>query len=155
MPAATHGASRGMNQRGYAALHPTYKSWLTMRRRCLDKNGPKFHLYGGRGIAIAFEWLDDYEAFYAALGDRPLGMTLDRIDPNGDYAPGNVRWATQRVQCRNARTTPRVSFNGMMMPVPDACELSGVNLSSLKTMASREKVPHQQVFDRLLARLAP
>ena len=63
--------------------------------------------YGGRGIRMCDEWLNSYAAFLAYMGERPEGMTLDRIDVDGNYEPGNVRWATPLEQARNKRRQHR------------------------------------------------
>ncbi len=81
----------------------TYGSWANMRYRCFDVANPQFAEYGGRGITICDRWADDYDAFYGDMGARPEGMTLDRIDNDGNYEPGNCRWATPAQQVRNTR----------------------------------------------------
>lgn len=74
-----------------------------MIRRCTDPNNRRWEHYGGRGITVCERWLDSFEAFLADLGERCEGTTLDRIDPDGHYEPGNCRWATAVEQRRNRR----------------------------------------------------
>jgi hypothetical protein len=78
---------------------PAYSSWCSMKNRC---SSPRYRHYAGRGITVEEEWLD-FRGFYADMGDRPDGRTLDRIDPNSNYGPGKCRWATPLTQTRNRR----------------------------------------------------
>ena len=82
---------------------PEYRSWQAMKQRCLNQNNVKFRLYGERGITICEQWLDSFETFFADMGTRPDGTTLDRIDGSKGYYPGNCRWATYSEQNRNRR----------------------------------------------------
>jgi hypothetical protein len=81
---------------------PEYSSWSAMKARCLDPQNKDFPRWGGRGIAVCDEWIASFEAFYAYMGPRPEGTTLDRYpNNNGNYEPGNCRWATASEQQRN------------------------------------------------------
>ena len=93
-----------------------YRRWASMKRVCHNQHVKEYEHYGGRGIQMYEPWLDSFEQFEAyvieAIGNRPQGMTLDRIDNDGHYEPGNIRWATMQTQCRNRRSTRLVTFNG-------------------------------------------
>ena len=81
--------------------HPVYRIWDTMKQRCTNQNNAKYHRYGARGIKVCDEWLNDPKAFIEYMGERPEGYTIDRINNDGNYEPGNVRWATQKEQQNN------------------------------------------------------
>ena len=84
--------------------HPrTHASWAAMRRRCNNPKADAFRFYGAKGITVCERWQNSFEAFLADMGERPEGKTLDRVDPYGNYEPGNCRWATRAEQMSNRR----------------------------------------------------
>ena len=93
--------AKGNYKHGYFGT-PTYKSWASMKERCANKKRPQFYLWGGRGISFCERWTL-FENFLEDMGECPKGMSLDRVDTNGDYEPGNCRWATAKQQARNRR----------------------------------------------------
>jgi hypothetical protein len=88
-----------------------YRTWRTIIGKCYRESHQDYRYYGGRGIKMAEEWRADFPAFAAyldsALGPRPDGYTLDRVDNDGDYEPGNLRWATRSQQALNRRRRRR------------------------------------------------
>lgn len=81
----------------------TFNSWRCMRARCLNENNHNYSRYGGRGITVCDRWVDNFENFLKDMRERPKGMTLDRINNNGNYEIRNCRWATAKQQARNRK----------------------------------------------------
>ena len=90
----------------------TFRSWSSMKDRCLNKNSDSYYLYGERGITICKAWVNDYAQFKKDMGVRPWRKSLDRIDNDGDYCPENCKWSTHLQQQMNKRNTIRVELDG-------------------------------------------
>lgn len=96
----TANTTHGQAQRGMTTN--IYRRWQAMLNRCYNPNQGNYKFYGGRGIIVCDRW-HVFENFYADVGDPPLGKTLDRIKNDGNYEPGNCRWATHQEQMDNRR----------------------------------------------------
>ena len=120
----THGHARkdGMSSE--------YSTWRAMKNRCNNPKNIGYASYGGRGIKVCDRWAGSFENFLADMGSKPTAKhTLDRIDNNGDYCPGNCRWVPSSVQSRNKRTTKMVTVRGQTVTQADARLLFAPNLS--------------------------
>lgn len=104
-------ATKCRNTTHNASKTKTYKTWDSMKWRCNSDHKN----YGGRGVSICKEWAESYEAFLADMGERPEGMTLDRIDPEGDYEPSNCRWADSYTQNTNRRKGSNTGVSGISL----------------------------------------
>lgn len=80
-----------------------YKIWKGIKYRCYSETCPGYKYYGGRGITMCDRWKNSFEAFYADMGPRPKGLSIDRTNNDGDYEPSNCTWATRSQQVRNRR----------------------------------------------------
>lgn len=112
--------------------HPLYLTWNSMRTRCNNPNHAAYHRYGGRGIQVCSEW-DDFWQFVADVGDKPSEeYTLDRIDNDGNYEPGNVRWATRKEQSWNSRNSQPCVVKGKEYPsIKEAARAYGIRQSTV------------------------
>ena len=118
--AKTHGKART----------PAHRAWLSMRDRCRRVKAPAFVDYGGRGITICEEW-DTFQGFFQDMGDPPKGLTLERVDVNGNYNKQNCRWANRTDQARNRRNSKFIVINGQQVHAKDAATILGVQYQTL------------------------
>lgn len=120
--------------------HPLRRTHFGMLQRCYNPKNKRFAVYGGRGIRVCCRWRvgeggkHPFELFLHDMGPRPMGHTLDRINKDGDYEPGNVRWATVSQQNNNRNCRPNAAvclLDGQKLTIPQACALRGLSESTV------------------------
>lgn len=110
-----------------------YVTWYSMRKRCLSPTDAAYPRYGGRGITICAQWVNDYAQFLADMGPKPSpSHSIDRIDGNGNYEPSNCRWATDEQQCRNQSTSTAFTHNGETKTLTEWAKLYGISIHTLR-----------------------
>lgn len=114
-----------------------YKAWAGMKDRCFNPNNLHYAEYGGRGITVCDRWRDSFSNFIADMGDRKPGLTIERIDNDGNYEPGNCKWATRKEQQRNRRVCNNLTFNGETLCVSEWAERIGLKHETLRGRLSR------------------
>lgn len=120
---------------GKQTISSTYKSWMSMKLRCLNPRAKGYEDYGGRGITIARAWADDFAAFLADMGERQPGTSIERINNDGHYEPGNCRWATVKEQAQNRRRSSidrlMITRDGITRSLPEWAASTGINKTTL------------------------
>ncbi len=109
----------------------TYSTWRSMRERCLSETNKSFHRYGGRGITVCDRWVKNFKTFVLDMGEKPTGMSLERINNDKGYSPDNCRWATKREQDRNKSTNRFIEHNGERLCVSDWAAKIGISHKTL------------------------
>lgn len=111
-----------------------YDAWCSMNKRCANPNDSSYLDYGGRGITVYSEWQDDFQAFYDHVGPIPFEKaTIDRIDNELGYFPGNVKWSTQKEQARNRRNNTMLTYDGKTQSMSAWVEETGISKGAIQT----------------------
>ena len=113
-----------------------YNVWCLMKQRCLNPNNKSYPNYGGRGIQVCDRWLE-FANFYEDMGKPSDGMTLERIDNNGNYDPTNCKWATRKEQSNNQQHTRLIEFNGETYSVSEWARKLGLSQATLNSRLNR------------------
>ena len=113
----------------------TYRTWKSMKERCLYKKSRCYEYYGARGISVCERWLS-FDNFLADMGIKPDGLTLDRIDNSKGYSPENCRWATMTVNIRNRRNTRTLEIGGVSRSVAEWAEISKIPYNTFRKRVS-------------------
>lgn len=108
-----------------------YRTWVGIKGRCYNENHQDFPNYGGRGIKVSDAWVRSYDQFLRDMGPRPPGMSIDRIDVNGDYSHTNCRWATSDTQANNKRVNYYVEYEGLTLTVSQWARRYGMSKQCL------------------------
>jgi len=110
--------------------------WAGIKARCFNPKSRYFQQYGGRGISMWEAWVNDFAAFYQYVSGLPnFGVdeyTLDRIDNNNGYVPGNLRWTTKQQQARNTRRNRLITINGVARSISEWSEVSGIPAKTIQ-----------------------
>lgn len=139
------------DERGRLGARPVSRTgdrplWLTMIARCHRPAHISYKHYGARGVSVCQRWRGSYDAFAADMGPRPSPKhTVDRINSDGNYEPGNCRWATQAEQQRNRRNNRLLTINGETMTAQDWAERVGVKADTLRHRLYRGLTAEQAV----------
>lgn len=122
---------------------PEYDAWTEMKSRCLNSKHHAYPSYGGRGIRIYSAWVNDFQKFYDYIGPRPSKRhSLDRYPNNdGNYVPGNVRWATKEEQGNNRRSCVNVTVEGVTKTVTEWAAINGLNRGTVYARIKAGKDP--------------
>lgn len=111
-----------------------YNTWLNMKQRCLNKNNPRYSNYGGKGVKICYEWLDDFTKFkdWAIGNGYRENLTIDRIDVDGDYEPANCRWISNNQQQNNKTNNRMIEYKGETKTLKEWAKHLGINYKTLQ-----------------------
>ena len=110
-----------------------YDIWQGMRARCRDPKDLSYERYGARGITVCERWYSDFAVFYADMGDPPTqDHTLERKENDGNYEPGNCRWASRKEQANNTRSNVHLTLNGVTHTAAEWSELTGINAATIR-----------------------
>ena len=155
-PKKSHpGILSGSYRHGFTCGHKPrmeFTSWDNMLARCCNPKHPNYSNYGARGITVCEQWRNSFEAFLEDMGESLSPKhTIDRIDNNGNYEPGNCRWATRKEQCNNKRDNRLIEISGASKTLAQWAEWSGIRRG---TLAARLDVSHWPT-NRLLEPVDP
>ena len=118
-------------------MKATRQCYHDMKQRCLNQRHQQYKNYGARGITICARWLECFNNFLEDMGEKPIGLTLDRIDNEKGYSPDNCRWATPREQRLNQRSCTILSYQGLSMTVTEWAAKLGLNPVTVFSRLSR------------------
>ncbi len=119
----------------------TYRTWEKMKDRCFNPKNNRFHRYGGRGITVCKRWFK-FPQFLLDMGEKPKGLSIERINNDGNYEPSNCKWATRVEQSYNRIQNRFVLLGGLRLPITKAEEFLGVRQSRIWNWMNRNSWPN-------------
>jgi len=123
-----------------------WTTWQNMKSRCYNPRETAYHHYGGRGIRVCDRWLESFENFFDDMGIRPSDAhSIDRIDVDGDYSPGNCRWATRSEQAKNRRPESSIEIDGVCNTLTWWADFTGINKQTIHERIKRGVVGHELI----------
>ena len=140
--AAKRKTTHGLTANGQPRI---YRTWTSMKQRCLNPNCKNYPHYGGRGITVCQEWRDDFQAFYnwAMANGYQDDLQIDRIDNDGNYEPGNCRWTECKGNIRNRSNTVRISYQGKNLTIPEWVQITGLPETTIRERYRAGKPPEE------------
>lgn len=122
-----------------------YQTWANIKTRCTNPKTPYFDSYGGRGIKVCEEWMNDFQAFYdwAMSNGYKEGLQIDRIDNDGDYTPENCRWVTKTINANNKRNNLLIEHNGICHTAAEWSRITGISKKAIYTRIKAGKPPEE------------
>ncbi len=128
---------------------PSYYSWNKMKERCYLKSHQAYDQYGGAGITVCDRWKNNFDNFVDDMGERPEGMSLDRIDSTKGYFKENCRWATHKQQQNNLKSNLKVMIYGVEMSVSEWARVYGINRQTICERIRRGWNPQKAVTTKV------
>jgi hypothetical protein len=124
---------------GYSNKEKLYGDWKGIKNRCYTPTHIRYKNYGGKGIRVCEEWKNDYLSFreWALHNGYEEGLTIDRIDVNGNYEPSNCRWITRKEQSYNKTNSHYITFNGQSKTIAEWAEITGINSHTIQARIKR------------------
>ena len=142
---AAHQATRHGHARN-GRPSPEYAAWIAAKKRCGNPSNPSFASYGARGIRVCKRWEESFQAFLDDMGRKPApNFSLDRVNPDGDYEPGNCRWAPIEVQNRNRKGVCWYEFEGQPALIKDIARFFGISRDEARALERRGLLPARRL----------
>lgn len=129
-------------------IPPEYRSWRGMKSRCLNPKATSYADYGGRGISICQRWIESFGNFYADMGPRPEGTTLERIDNTKGYLPGNCTWATIEEQANNMSGNLQIEYEGSLYTSAALARYLGLDEGSFYYFYRKKRLPLSDAIEK-------